>query len=122
MRYLIVEDEPRVAAFVAQALRDEGHSAEIVADGRSAVDRIAAQPFDAILLDRMLPGCSGLEVASRVRSLGVTTPILLMSARDSAEDVAEGLAAGADDYLPKPFRLAELLRRLDLLTTASDIQ
>ena len=114
-RILVVEDDPKVAGLLAEALGEEGHAVEVVGDGHLAAERALAQPWDLILLDYMLPGRDGPGIAAEVRAAGRATPILMLSARDAAEDVRLGRASGVDDYLAKPFRLGELLRRVDAL-------
>jgi DNA-binding response OmpR family regulator len=114
-RILVVEDDPKVAGLLAEALGEEGHAVEVVGDGHLAAERALAQRWDLILLDYMLPGRDGPGIAAEVRAAGRATPILMLSARDAAEDVRLGRASGADDYLAKPFRLGELLRRVDAL-------
>lgn len=117
MRVLIVEDDAKVSSFIVQGLSEEGHAVEVAADGVAGLDRATAGDFDVILLDRMLPGKDGLQVARQLRALGRTTPILMLTALDGAQDVRRGLEAGANDYLTKPFRFNDLLDRLDRLTT-----
>lgn len=114
MRILIVEDEQHLADGLRFNLVAEGYEAETVGDGETALTRLIVEKklFDAIVLDVMLPGISGFEVAATLRENGVYTPILMLTARARAEDVLEGFAAGADDYLPKPFDLAIFLARL----------
>ena len=112
MRILVVEDEPKMAALVARALREEGHAADISANGEDALWMAEAAPYDAIVLDVMLPGLDGVEVLRRLRDKGVWTPVLLLTARDAVRDRVGGLDAGADDYLTKPFSFDELLARL----------
>ena len=114
-RILVVEDDPKVAGLLAEALGEEGHAVEVVGDGHLAAERALAQRWDLILLDYMLPGRDGPGIAAEVRAAGRATPILMLSARDAAEDVRLGRASGVDDYLAKPFRLGELLRRVDAL-------
>src|ERR1051325_3144527 len=112
MRVLIVEDEPKMAALVARALREEGHTADTAAHGEDALWMARAAPYDAIILDVMLPGLDGVEVLRRLRALKVWTPVLMLTARDAVGDRVGGLDAGADDYLTKPFAFSELLARL----------
>jgi two-component system OmpR family response regulator len=112
MRVLIVEDEPKMAALVARALREEGHAADAVAQGEDALWMAQAAPYDAIVLDVMLPGLDGFEVLRRLRQQQVWTPVLMLTARDAVGDRVGGLDAGADDYLTKPFAFSELLARL----------
>jgi two-component system OmpR family response regulator len=112
MRVLIVEDEPKMAALVARALREEGHTADTAGHGEDALWMARAAPYDAIILDVMLPGLDGVEVLRRLRALKVWTPVLMLTARDAVGDRVGGLDAGADDYLTKPFAFSELLARL----------
>jgi two-component system OmpR family response regulator len=112
MRILVVDDEPKLASLVARALREEGHAVDTAARGEDALWMAQAAPYDAIVLDVMLPGLDGFEVIARLRADGVWTPILMLTARDGVEDRVGGLDAGADDYLVKPFSIAELLARL----------
>jgi len=113
-RILIVEDEEHIADGLRYNLIAEGHEATVASDGESALDLLLGQrqPFDAILLDVMLPGKDGFAVASELRAAGQYVPILMLTARDSAEDVLRGFEAGADDYLPKPFELSILIARV----------
>ena len=112
MRVLIVDDEPKMAALVARALREEGHAADTAGLGEDALWMAQAAPYDAIVLDVMLPGLDGVEVLRRLRAREVWTPVLLLTARDAVGDRVGGLDAGADDYLTKPFVFSELLARL----------
>ncbi|HLJ55448.1 MAG TPA: response regulator transcription factor [Chthonomonadaceae bacterium] len=111
MHVLIVEDDAAAVRFLAQALLEAGYGVESAPDGLSGLARGRAGRFDLILLDVMLPGMDGFELCRRLRESGVTTPILLLTARDAVEDIVAGLDGGADDYLVKPFRIAELLAR-----------
>ncbi|HVO60305.1 MAG TPA: response regulator transcription factor [Terriglobales bacterium] len=113
-RILIVEDEAHIATGLQFNLEAEGHSAEIVADGESALDLLLKKKveYDAVILDVMLPGKNGFEVATELRSAKNFVPVLMLTARGRPEDVLKGFASGADDYLPKPFELAILLARL----------
>jgi DNA-binding response OmpR family regulator len=116
-RVLVVEDEAHLAQGLRFNLEAEGHAVEVAGDGESALDRLLGkkQSFDVLLLDVMLPGKSGFEVASSLRQNKNYIPILMLTARGRAEDVLKGFASGADDYLPKPFELAILIARLDSL-------
>ncbi|HEY3116026.1 MAG TPA: response regulator transcription factor [Chloroflexota bacterium] len=118
-RILVVEDEPRIALFIQRALVQAGYRVDMVADGVSALAAAEAAPPDLVLLDVMLPGLDGMEVARRLRGKG-GIPILMLTARDAVEDRVEGLDAGADDYLVKPFALEELLARLRALLRRRD--
>jgi two-component system OmpR family response regulator len=116
VRVLIVEDQPKFAALLARGLREEGHAADVADRGEDALWMAAAAPYDAILLDIMLPGIDGLDTCRKLRELGVWTPVLMLTARDAVGDRVTGLDAGADDYLVKPFSFDELLARLRALT------
>ena len=120
-RILIVEDEAHLAHGLRFNLKEEGHEADVAGDGEEALSRLVdrAEHFDAVVLDVMLPGKSGFEVASLLREKKNYVPILMLTARGRPEDVLEGFAAGADDYLPKPFELAILIARLDGLLRRS---
>jgi DNA-binding response OmpR family regulator len=112
MQVLVVEDEPRMSELLRQGLEEEGHSVVLTGDGREALAMAEAHPFDAIVLDVMLPGLDGFSVAKRLRSARNQTPILMLTARDATTDIVEGLNLGADDYLVKPFSFEVLLARL----------
>src|SRR5476651_1934719 len=116
MRVLIVEDEKKTASFIRKALQDAGFAADACHNGNDALAAIAGTPFDAIILDIMLPGRDGLSVLRQLRERKNTTPVLLLSARGEVNERIEGLNLGADDYLPKPFELAELVARVRALT------
>ena len=113
-RILIVEDEERIASFVAKGLRAEGHSVVAVGDGRSGLDHALSSAFDLVILDIGLPGLSGFEVLHQLRGQGATVPVIVLTARDSVTDTVSALEGGADDYLSKPFRFAELAARVKL--------
>jgi two-component system OmpR family response regulator len=115
MRLLVVEDEPKLAALVARGLREEGYAVDVAERGEDALWMAHAAPYDAILLDVMLPGTNGFDVCRRLRSEAVWSPILMLTARDAVGDRITGLDAGADDYLPKPFAFDELLARVRAL-------
>lgn len=116
MNILIVEDETALAEAVEHILRKAGHSADRVADGQSALDYIRVGTYDLILLDIMLPKLDGLSVLRQMRSEGVQTPVLMLTARATVPDKVAGLNAGADDYLTKPFDPEELLARVGAMT------
>lgn len=116
MRVLVVEDEKKTASFVRKALQAESFAVDVMANGEDALLAAAGTPFDAIVLDIMLPGRDGLSVLRQLRERKNTTPVLLLSARGEVNERVEGLNAGADDYLPKPFELAELIARVRALT------
>jgi two-component system OmpR family response regulator len=113
---LIVEDEARLAEMIARGLAAEGHAPTAVHTAEDALDEVAITPYDAIVLDVMLPGMDGLALCRRLRARRVQTPILLLTARDAVDDRVAGLDAGADDYLVKPFAFAELSARLRALS------
>jgi DNA-binding response OmpR family regulator len=120
-RVLVVEDEAHLAQGLRFNLQAEGHAVEVVADGEAALDRLVEkrERFDAVVLDVMLPGKSGFDVAALLREKKNYVPILMLTARGRPEDVLEGFASGADDYLPKPFELAILIARLESLLRRS---
>jgi DNA-binding response OmpR family regulator len=120
-RVLVVEDEAHLADGLRFNLQAEGHAVEVAADGETALDRLVEKKerFDAVVLDVMLPGKSGFDVATLLREKKNYVPILMLTARGRAEDVLQGFAAGADDYLPKPFELAILIARLESLLRRS---
>jgi two-component system, OmpR family, copper resistance phosphate regulon response regulator CusR len=113
-RILIVEDEPRIASFVEKGLRAEGYTPTVVADGVSGLDYAVSGEFDLAILDIGLPGMDGFTVLQRMREMGSRIPVIVLTARDSVSDTVRGLEGGADDYMPKPFRFAELLARVRL--------
>ena len=119
MRALVVEDEVKMAALIRRGLVEEGYAADIARTGEDALWMASATPYDAILLDVMLPGRDGFDVCRELRETGVWTPILMLTARDGVDDRVAGLDSGADDYLTKPFSFAELLARLRALTRRS---
>ena len=115
MRILVVEDEQKVAAALREGLEGEHYEAVVAHTGEDAFFRVRTEIFDVILLDIMLPGRDGLEILKTIRNQGVTTPVLVLTARHTTEDRVAGLNAGADDYLVKPFAFAELLARIRAL-------
>lgn len=112
MHVLIVEDERRMAELLKRGLEEENHSVSLALDGREGLEMAQALEYDAIVLDLMLPGVDGFEVARRLRKSGNKTPILILTARDTVPDVVKGLDIGADDYMTKPFSFEEFLARL----------
>jgi two-component system OmpR family response regulator len=112
MRVLLIEDERRLAAVLKRGLEEENHTVSVAHDGRTGVEMAELYEFDVVVLDVMLPGMDGHQVARRLRSGGRPTPIVMLTARDTTPDVVAGLDAGADDYLKKPFAFDELLARL----------
>ena len=115
MRILLVEDERQVASFVTRALQENSYTVDLAETGEKAIELARQTPYDSILLDVRLPGVSGLEVCRELREAHIDTPILMLTARSLVEQRVEGLDAGADDYLTKPFAVAELLARVRAL-------
>jgi two-component system OmpR family response regulator len=115
MKLLIVEDDPEAAAYLKRALGEAGHVVDLAAGGRDGLLLAAGEPYDVIVLDRMLPELDGLAVLRTIRGAGVKTPVLLLTALGGIDDRVEGLNAGGDDYLVKPFAFAELLARVNAL-------
>jgi|SRR4051812_24668174 DNA-binding response OmpR family regulator len=116
MRVLVVEDEKKTASFIRKALQAEGFVVDMLHDGTEALAAVTHTPFDAVILDVMLPGRDGLSVVRQMRERKIRTPVLLLSARGEVSEKVEGLNAGADDYLPKPFALEELIARVRAIT------
>lgn len=114
-RLLLVEDEPGLVLTLTDRLEAEGYDVTSATDGQVALDRITSDPFDIILLDVMLPGRDGFDICRSARQRGITTPILMLTARGQVIDRVAGLKLGADDYLTKPFEMAELLARIEAL-------
>ena len=112
MNILLVEDEARVADFVRRGLAAEGWSVDHAADGEDALETVATNSYDVILLDLMLPGIQGQDVCRKLRARKTRTPILMLTALDSPEEKVDGLKMGADDYLAKPFDFDELVARI----------
>lgn len=120
MNLLIVEDDRHLADVLRRGLARDGQSADICTHGDDALLQAELNNYDAIVLDLMLPGQSGLEVCRQLRARGVTTPILILTARDGVDDIVSGLEAGADDYLTKPFAFRELRARLQSIMRRAD--
>src|SRR5205814_10655376 len=115
MRVLVVEDDRKVASFIQSGLRQEGHAVDVLHEGNGAGEQACAVDYDAVVLDLMLPGRSGFQVLRDIRARKATLPILILTAKDSLEERIAGLDSGADDYMVKPFALAELSARLRAL-------
>ena len=115
MRVLIIEDDAETAAYVADGLRRSGHVADQASDGRDGLITAAGGDYDVIVVDRMLPGIDGLAIVKMIRSAGIKSAVLFLTARGGIDDKVEGLEAGGDDYLTKPFAFSELLARLNAL-------
>jgi two-component system copper resistance phosphate regulon response regulator CusR len=122
MRLLVIEDEPRVASFLRKGLREAGFAVDAARDGHQGLALAFMADYDAIVLDLMLPQMDGLTLLREIRSRGNSTPVLILTARDSVEDRVTGLDSGADDYLVKPFALAELLARLRALLRRGTVE
>jgi two-component system OmpR family response regulator len=115
MRILLAEDDPETAGFVATGLGEAGHNAVVAADGKDALHLGLVEAFDVMILDRMMPGLDGIEVLRRLRAAGILVPAIMLTALGRIEDRVEGLDAGADDYLVKPFAFSELLARVNAI-------
>jgi two-component system OmpR family response regulator len=122
MRILVVEDELKMASLLLRGFRTNGHAADVSRTGEDAIWMAAATPYDAIVLDVMLPGIDGFETLAELRKQGRWTPVLLLTARDAVEDRIAGLDVGADDYLTKPFSFAELLARLRAIVRRGEVE
>jgi two-component system OmpR family response regulator len=122
MRVLVVEDQVRLAGLLRRALRGAGEAADVAINGEDALWMAASTPYDAIVMDVMLPGIDGFETCRRLRADGIATPILVLTARDALPDRIAGLDGGADDYVTKPFEISELLARLRALARRGDVQ
>ncbi len=115
MRLLLVEDDPRIAHFVAKGLQEQAYAVDVVANGHNALYQVDINDYDVVILDVMIPGLDGFATCRAIRSAGKRMPILMLTARDATEDRIHGLDSGADDYLTKPFEFGELLARLRAL-------
>jgi two-component system OmpR family response regulator len=115
MRILVVEDDLKTASFVTKGLREAGYVVDHAEDGTQALERALSEAYDVLVIDRMLPGLNGIKVVETIRIEGVESPVLFLSALGDVEDRVQGLKAGGDDYLVKPFALSELLARLEAL-------
>ena len=122
MRILVVEDESGIAQFIRQGLSEAGYAVDVVGSGEEGLDYALAAEYDGVLLDILLPGMSGLHLLGEMRNRGIRVPVLFLTARDAVEDRVEGLNAGADDYLVKPFAFPELLARLRALLRRPPLQ
>ena len=115
MKLLVVEDDNTTSTYIARGLREEGHAVDVVADGRDGLVQATTGQYDVLILDRMLPELDGLTLLKTLRGAGNTTPVLLLTAMGAVEDRIDGLNAGADDYLVKPFAFGELSARVNAL-------
>jgi DNA-binding response OmpR family regulator len=116
MNILTVEDDPRTAEAIRHGLEEAGWNSDLLTRGDEAVQRISTHAYDAVIMDIMLPGCDGLSAVRQLRSMSNSTPVLLLSARGDVDQRITGLDAGADDYLPKPFSMAEVIARIRAIT------
>jgi len=116
MRVLVVEDDQSIADFIAGGLRQDGHAVDVATDGVAGLDLAQSVPYEAAIVDVMLPRLDGLSLVAALRRAAVTTPVLFLSARHTVDDRVKGLQTGGDDYLTKPFAFAELVARLQALT------
>ena len=119
MRVLVIEDDLEVASYIGQGLREAGHTSDHAADGKDGLFMAASETYDALIVDRMLPGLDGLSIIRTLRASGNVTPALILSALGEVDDRVEGLQAGGDDYLVKPFAFSELTARLEALARRS---
>ena len=115
MRFLVVEDEKRIADFLSRGLESAGYAIDVAADGTRAIDMVHATDYDLVILDMMLPDMDGLQVLEKIRNRKASPPVLILSARGGVDDRVKGLELGADDYLIKPFAFVELLARVRVL-------
>src|SRR4051794_34556790 len=113
MNLLIIEDDPVIGKTLAKGFAEARHACRWIHDGVAGLDAVRAEPFDAVILDILLPGRSGLDVLRAMRAAGIRTPVILLTALGTVEERVEGLRAGADDYLVKPFAFSELSARLE---------
>lgn len=119
MKILLVEDEEKVAHFISRGLAEEGYVIDVAHDGKKGLDMVTQFTYDIVLLDLMIPEISGLDLLKTIRSRGNNTPVLIITAKSSKEDVVKGLDTGSDDYLTKPFSFDELLARIRALLRRS---
>lgn len=122
MKLLIVEDEKRLCQTVAKQLKGEGYTVDVCYNGAEAMDYLGGTEYDAVILDIMLPGLDGISVLKRMRAQKLSTPVLLLTAKTAVEDRVTGLDSGADDYLTKPFSLAELSARIRVMIRRSGVE
>lgn len=122
MRILLVEDDDRTAAYVMRGLDENGHQCEFLADGQDALYQATHESYDVLIVDRMLPGLDGLALVRALRAAGTMTPVLFLTALSGVDDRVEGLDAGGDDYLVKPFAFSELMARVNALGRRPHVQ
>jgi two-component system OmpR family response regulator len=122
MRILVVEDDERTAQYVVKGLSEAGHIAEVLVDGRDALVHATHSKYDVMVFDRMLPGLDGLSLVKALRASGILTPVIFLTAIGGVDDRVDGLEAGADDYLTKPFAFSELMARINALGRRPPVQ
>jgi len=115
MKILLAEDDKETGSYIQKGLSGEGHTVDLLSDGREALTQAMSQSYDLMILDRMMPGLDGLSLLKSVRAARIETPAILLTAMGSTDDKVEGLRAGADDYMVKPFAFVELLARIDVI-------
>jgi two-component system OmpR family response regulator len=122
MRVLVIEDDSETASYIRNGLTEEGHTVDIVADGRDGLVQASAEDYDVVIVDRMLPGLDGLSLVRILRGAGKQTPVLYLTSLGGVDDRVKGLEAGGDDYVSKPFSFAELLARVNALGRRSPMK
>lgn len=122
MRILLIEDDQRTADYVKRGLAEDGHTCDVIADGQGGLAQATREHYDVLLVDRMLPGLDGLALVKALRAAGDRTPVLFLTSVGGVDDRVEGLEAGADDYLVKPFAFSELLARVNALSRRPPMQ
>lgn len=122
MKILLIEDDVRTSDYIAKGFGEAGHLCETIADGRSALSQATFEPYDVLVIDRMLPRIDGLSLLKAIRAAGIKTPAIFLTAIGGVDDRVEGLEAGADDYLVKPFAFSELLARVNALLRRPPVQ
>ena len=115
MKILLIEDDQETATYIANGLKEQGHAIDVAADGRDGLFLAAGEPYDVMIVDRMLPGLDGLGIVKTIRGAGIKTPVLFLTTLGGIDDRVEGLEAGGDDYLIKPFAFSELMARIHAL-------
>ncbi|WEX79441.1 winged helix-turn-helix domain-containing protein (plasmid) [Sinorhizobium numidicum] len=122
MRILVIEDDQKTSEYILRGLSEAGHVCDVIEDGRDALFQASREPYDVMIVDRMLPGLDGLSLVKAVRAAKVKTPVLFLTAVGGVDDRVEGLEAGGDDYLTKPFAFSELLARVNALCRRPPVQ
>lgn len=122
MRILVIEDDQKTSEYILRGLSEAGHVCDVIEDGRDALFQASREPYDIMIVDRMLPGLDGLSLVKAVRAAKVKTPVLFLTAVGGVDDRVEGLEAGGDDYLTKPFAFSELLARVNALSRRPPVQ